>query len=202
LYYSYGFVLANKDLKPEKSFGFDFGFIVNMNGFFLECVTFMNYYLDLIKYILSYGYVYRPINFSSAISYGLETSFIFNPINFFKLEIAYTLNFLNDIYMLTISKFYQLPGQPLHSASFILEFLIKFFTIGFKVRIEDRININDTATKYIDPKTIIDIYLKFDFEKRLTLFVFFNNITNIYREDFRNYPLEGFNFKMGVNIEI
>lgn len=200
LYYSYGFTQGNKDLKPEKSFGFDTGFIIDTKGFFLELIGFFTSYIDLIKYILSYGYIYRPINFSYVISYGFESSFIFNPVKIFKLEINYTLNFLNDIDMLKLGLFYQLPGQPLHSASFILEFLIDFFTLGFKVKIEDKIYINNI--KYIEPKTIIDIYLKFNFLQKIGIFLFLNNITNIYREDIRNYPLEGFNFKMGVNIEI
>ncbi len=202
LYYSYGFTQGNKDLKPEKNFGFDAGFIIDINGFFLEINGFFTTYVDLIKYVLSYGYVYRPINFSSALSYGFESSFIFNPVKFLNLKINYTLNFLNDFYMLHLNKFYQLPGQPIHSASFILEFIITFFTLGFNVKIEDKINLTNIETKYIAPKTIIDIYLKFIFLNKFGIFVFFNNITNIYREDLRNYPLEGFNLKMGVNIEI
>ena len=51
----------------------------------------------MISYILSSGFVYRPINVGQVLSFGLECNLNVHIIQYFTLECSYTLNFVNNI---------------------------------------------------------------------------------------------------------
>ncbi len=204
LYYTYGFIEGNPDLSPEHCYGGDVGFFYNTHGLFIEGVIFVNYFANLIQYILSHGFVYKSINIGNTLSFGAELRLKFQPVSFFKLELNYTLNYLIDIQPDSLNYFIQLPFQPLHTFNFTLEFQPKYFTIGFHAHIESRKHITQTGTKYIPPHGIFDIYLNLHLWSEKTyyssdFFIEFNNITNTFTYDHRNLPLEGFNIKSGCS---
>jgi vitamin B12 transporter len=206
MYYTYGQYVGNPDLKPETSYGGDIGFHLDIENFFLESVLFCTYYENLIQYLLSYGFVYKPMNIDTALSYGGEFRFQMTIIKALSLQVSYTLNLLNTIDDLENGIIRQLPGHPIHSLFGKVEYNKDFMTLGSQAKFEDTSGITYNSLKFIPPKVLIDIYLKMNFEIKKynikpSFFVNTNNILNVYTTDVRNYPLEGFHIDIGCSFE-
>lgn len=213
MYYSYGQYVGNPDLKPEISYGGDAGLHYEHKLFFLEFVLFCTYYKDLIMYLLSYGFVYKPMNIGNSLSFGGECRLHLHIIKNLNVQFSYTINYLNDLDVLKKGILRQLPGQPFQTLVSNIEINLPFKNlinnISAQFKFEDSILITNSASKFIPPKLNIDAAWKFTIKdikilnfKSLAYSFFFNanNILNIHTTDIRNYPLEGFSLEIGSSI--
>jgi vitamin B12 transporter len=204
-FFTYGLYSGNPDLRPEQVYGGDLGFTWKHEKIRVETALFFNYYLDLIRYIVSFGYIFKPVNIDSAYSFGGELMIDYRPFDFFSLQAQYTLNYLLDAGDLSQNRVIQLPGQPLHKVTFTMEFIISSVTLGFQSVIEDRTIITRNGTKYLPSRQVFNCYLTLDFTGDNeaysgTIFINANNLLNVQLEDYRGYPLEGFMVDAGVSI--
>ena len=229
LYYSYGTVVGNENLKTEYAFGGDVGVLYNTKEFLLEATIFIEFFHNLIVYTISRGFIFKPQNLDNNLSIGFEGRMRFNPLSFLHFELNYTFNYIFNINEDSIYYLLQKISEPLHKFSFLLEFPFKYITFGSKVYIESWMNIvaggekpnyysmkkiGSTniidgyllGTKIIPAKNIIDCFIKLHIFSeghrfRTDIYINFNNILNNYNYDYRNYPLEGFNIETGFTIK-
>ncbi|MBR3732025.1 MAG: TonB-dependent receptor [Spirochaetales bacterium] len=197
-YYTQGLYIGNPDLKPEISYGGDVGVSYNHRYADVEAVGFCSYYTDLISYILSHGFVYRPINVDQVLSFGCEFKCSIHFIKYFSVEFDYSLNFVNEINDLTQGIFRQQVGYPLNTFFTKLSIDIMEYHFGVQLKFEDDIAITSSG-KTIPCKGLLDAFLRIDmpikiFGLNCSICVNANNLLNIYTFDERNYPLEGRNF--------
>ncbi|MCG8570983.1 MAG: TonB-dependent receptor [Spirochaetes bacterium] len=214
MYYSYGQYVGNPDLNPEISYGGDAGIHYKHKYFFVESAFFCTYYQNLIMYLLSYGFVYKPKNVGNVISFGGEFRFHFHMIKFFNIQLSYTLNYVNDWEDLKNGILKQLPAHPLQTlvSSIKLNFPTKIFqyNLGTQFKFEDSILITYNGSKFIPPKIMIDFFWRVTAQDikileqniiNFTIFMNINNLLNIYTTDVRNYPLEGFSVEIGSSFQ-
>ncbi|MBP5450031.1 MAG: TonB-dependent receptor, partial [Spirochaetales bacterium] len=140
-YYTQGLYTGNPDLKPEISYGGDVGISYNHRYADVEAVGFCSYYTDLISYILSHGFVYRPINVDQVLSFGCELKCDIHFIKYFSIEMNYSLNFVNDINDLKHGIFRQQVGYPLNTFFTKLSINIFEYHFGVQLKFEDEIAI-------------------------------------------------------------
>jgi outer membrane receptor for ferrienterochelin and colicin len=139
LLHTYGQYEGNPDLKPETSYGGDVGFRIEFEYFFLESVFFCTSYASLIRYLLSYGFVYKPMNVDNALSCGGEFRCLLPLCESVNLYLSYTLDYLNNIEDLANEILLQLPGHPFQSFYAKLEYTDKHVNVGTRAEFEDKI---------------------------------------------------------------
>ncbi len=229
LYFSYGTVVGNEDLKTEYAFGGDVGVLYNTQDFLLEATVFVEFFHNLIAYTISRGFIFKPQNLDDNLSLGFEGRMRFRPLSFLHFELNYTFNYVFDVNEDSIYYLEQKISQPLHKFSFLLEFPFKYINFGTKAYIESWMNIGGggdkpnyysmikvgsnniidgylLGTKIIPAKVMIDCFIKLYLFSPITrfkaeIYINFNNILNRYSYDYRNYPLEGFNIETGFTIK-
>ena len=204
MYYTYGQYVGNSQLIPETSFGGDIGANYIGEYFFVETVLFCSYYKNLITYLLSYGFVYKPINIDEAISFGVETKININ-YKFVFFELGYTLNYVCSIEKLNRGELNQLPGYPLQTIVGKIEFNLLSYNFGVLFKYEDIILITTNGSKSVPHKFVMDTFFRIDFDIKKhnikpSIFFNANNLLNLFTYDIRNYPLEGFNMNIGFSV--
>ncbi len=112
-----GFVIGNPELKPEKSWMADTGFIFRDEQIKIELDYFLGESCDLIEYILGTGFRYRPLNIGNASISGVEASFAWDIGDAWRFE-------TNASYTRALDKTepggtaygMQIPGRPRYDA--------------------------------------------------------------------------------------
>lgn len=206
LYYNFGQYRGNDKLKAETSYGGDFGIHYMHKYFFIESIFFCNYYMDLIEYILSYGFVYTPINIGEVLSFGAEFRADIKFVDFFKINLSYNFNYVLDVDDLQNEILAQLPNHPFQTFISEINFNFDYYHFGVLFKFEDKILIVRNGSKLIPEKFILDAYLRMELDIGLIdiktiFFVNGYNLLNFYTRDIRNYPLEGIRFDVGIIIE-
>ncbi|THB62642.1 MAG: TonB-dependent receptor [Spirochaetaceae bacterium] len=206
LHYTYGQYVGNPNLLPEISWGGDAGLQLDLNFLFIEAVGFLTYYENLIQYLLSYGFIYKPMNIDEVISYGAELRAELAPWESLKLQGGYTYNAVGRLADYQLGTPRQLPGHPLNAAYASVGWTVGPFELGGILTFQDYILITSNGLKFIPPAAIVDIFLRAKISnqaqsKTLSLFIEAANVGNVMTYDIRNYPLEGFKLTLGAEFD-
>jgi vitamin B12 transporter len=113
LYFNEGLVIGNPDLKPETARHLDAGLQLDFPPWvFFEGAYFQTRTRDLIEYVLTNGFRYKPFNIGRARLEGMELSLRATPVAWLTASGAYTLTYAIDETDDAIRRGRQIPGRP------------------------------------------------------------------------------------------
>lgn len=181
------FIGGNPNLKPEKSFDFDFGLVFSHPRFGFEIDYFRNKIDDLILFVFVSANRIEPRNVGNVTQQGIETSLILRPFNFLEFSGVYT--FLDGKLEDTGA---QLPGRPRNKLD--LRGVLKYhlFTLFWETHFVDKIPLSpfpDSATT--DARTTHDAGIKAEWKKVFATFEIKNLFNNLDVRDALDFPLPG-----------
>ena len=181
------FIGGNPNLKPEKSFDFDFGLVFSHPRIGFEIDYFRNRIDDLILFVFVSANRIEPRNVGNVTQQGIETSLILRPFNFIELSGVYT--FLDGKLEDTGA---QLPGRPRNKLDLRGVLKYRLFTLFWETHFVDKIPLSpfpDSATT--DARTTHDAGIKVEWKKVFATFEVKNLLNNLNVRDALDFPLPG-----------
>jgi vitamin B12 transporter len=133
LFYLFDPMFGNRDLKPEKSTGYDFGF----EQFFMggNFSVGANYFSLKLKNMFGFDANFRTVNIAEASSKGLEFFFSIKNAEGLNITSSYTYNKSKDEYSLSSDFNQQLLRRPKHQFSISANYIFdENFTAGTEFR--------------------------------------------------------------------
>ncbi len=203
LFYLYDPLYGNENLKPEKSFGFDFGFEQYLFNY--KAVVGVTYFYNNFKDMFGFDYVtFKTLNINKAVSKGVETYFQAKPYENLDVKVNYTYTDARD--MSTDSPDYnkRLLRRPENKAGLYISssHLEKTNVNAEFIWVGKREDINFSTFERTDLKS----YLLINFAAHYDIFEFLRlnfraeNLLNTEYEEVFGYGTVGISFYGGIRL--
>ncbi len=191
--------IGNKDLKPEKSKGWDFGVEQNLlkNKVILGATYFRNDFKDLIQFDMGQGY----INIAKAKTEGIELFASAKPIDDLTLQINYTYTDTEDK---TTGE--TLIRRPKNKIGFDLNYhFINKGNVNLGVIYVEKRDDFDFSTSpprrvKLDQYTLVNLAASYDITKNFQLFGRVENLLDKEYEEVKGYGIPGLSFFGGIKL--
>jgi iron complex outermembrane receptor protein len=192
LYFNQGVVIGNPDLKPEQSLHYDAGLQAAwLPWFFFEGAYFHNDVQDLIEYMLTGGFRYKPFNVGKAVLEGMELSLRAQWPPWLSASGGYTLTYALDETHAPNQFDMQIPGRPRHVAFGRVEGhfgpatpFVEFNYIGGNF-------VTEANTVLLPERKLWNMGVVFDPGGGARLGWEMKNVANEHAVDVRGFPLPG-----------
>jgi len=191
--------IGNKDLKPEKSKGWDFGVEQNLlkNRVILGATYFRNGFKDLIQYEMGQGY----INIAKAKMEGVELFASAKPIDDLTLKINYTYTDTED--KTTGETLIRRPKNKIGfdlNYHFINKGNVNLGVIFVGKRDDKDFSISPPRRVKLDPYTLVNLAASYDISKNFQLFGRVENLLDKEYEEVKGYGTPGLSFFGGMKL--
>lgn len=204
----YFFNYGNINLLPEKSISSEISFDYDYKPFNLQICGFISNIEDKIVSVPKSTLVWTAQNYAKVLNYGSEISAFINLFNNY-LSIRYYYLIQTSFDNNSNSKYYKslIPYVPNEKITLITN--LKFNKLNFKI------DIQRSSFRYFLPENIYQNYLpsyfivnssiKYELSiyKSTNLIISFdiNNLTNLYYEVIKNYPMPGRSFYLTIGVK-
>lgn len=195
---------GNPDLKPEKSFSYEYGMDQYLYGdkVIVGVTYFYTLYRDLIDslYNTNTWVSESYINIGKAQVHGIETSVKVKPVESLTVNVGYTYQKTKDF-----QTDQELPRRP--GNKFFVEC---FWQATKKLSFESRVTYTGPAsdnksnpdwslnTYKVKEHTVVDMVANYDITKNFSVYCKINNLFNKYYEEVRGYTMAPFSAYGGV----
>jgi len=191
--------IGNKDLKPEKSKGWDFGVEQNFlkNRVILGATYFRNDFKDLIQYEMGQGY----INIAKAKTEGIELFSSVKPIDDLTLRINYTYTDTED--KTTGETLIRRPKNKIGfdlNYHFINKGNVNLGVIYVGKRDDKDFSISPPRRVILDQYTLVNLAASYDISKNFQLFGRVENLLDKDYEEVKGYGTPGLSIFGGMKL--
>ncbi|MDR0539669.1 MAG: TonB-dependent receptor, partial [Spirochaetaceae bacterium] len=215
LYYGEsGSYAGNPDLKPEDGWGADAGAAWRVKSLSLEASAFWQWTADSIHWSAGADSIWRPYNVGEAAFAGADARISFDlphPRFLTGLRPAFSYQFMRSwllSYGYSWKSDKRIPYQAEHTAGASLEARWRGGRTGLSAgsllasaHFESR-RFADTANlSKLPAYLLVNITLNQHISKNMAVFAAVRNITNTHYQSFKDYPMPGFNFTLGLRVK-
>ncbi|MBN1698194.1 MAG: TonB-dependent receptor [Spirochaetales bacterium] len=197
------FAEGNPDLAPEQGYEGDLGICGSAENIAYTCFFFFRYIDEVILWLPGPDTIWRPTNHGKGIYPGFETSWKIGLPDSFEVALDYTFIYsfalTGDI---DISDDKRVPLVPLHNLAAQLTYHEKRLMYSISARYEGKRFLSVATSSTLDPYLILDLHLKLFLSKSATLSFSVDNLFDESRESIGNYPLPGFTFRTGFELNV
>jgi vitamin B12 transporter len=196
---------GNPDLKPEDGWGFDLGVSYGYKELLtLESVFFLQWAKDSIHWS-SGADGWKPVNIGEAMFFGLDNKVQLHiPVHFGyvqRISPGVSYQFMKSYllsYGYTLKSEKRIPYMPEHTLGLSLDISWGSGSVLVSAQYETlRYDDPDNLSK-LDPYFLLTLNVNQNIGKNFSVFAVFRNMTNTSYESFKDYPMPGFNFTLGV----
>ncbi|MDR0524974.1 MAG: TonB-dependent receptor [Spirochaetaceae bacterium] len=196
---------GNPNLKPEDGWGGDVGFSYRFKELLtLESTFFIQWTVDSIHWS-SGADGWKPVNVGEATFFGIDSKARFTipvklgPIE--KISPGVSYQYMRS-YLLSYGYTWQsekrIPYMPEHTAGLSLDVSWGTGSVLLSGHYET-LRYGDTSnTAKLDPHFLLTLAVNQEIGQNFNVFATFRNMTNTSYESFKDYPMPGFNFTLGV----
>lgn len=191
--------IGNKNLRPEKNFGWDIGFEHDLGHDLSFSLTyFENRYRNLIQFYFGSGYE----NLGRALTRGLEASLSFRPFQALSAEGGWTW-----LRALDLDHDEQLVRRPAHSGFLNFAWVEKKFRLGLEINyVGARIDLNYSTYPVARVKLpacfLTSIDLRYDLNRKFEVLFVINNLFNVRYELVYGYGQPGTTISTGFRLKL
>lgn len=206
LFYLFDPMFGNRDLKPEKSSGYDFGFEqFLMSGKFSLGI---NYFSLKLKNMFGFDENYKTVNIAEASSNGLEFFLSLKNAQGLNITSSYTYNKTKDEYTLSSDFNQRLLRRPEHHFSISANYIFnEDFTAGTEFRIVGQRDDKDfsafpAARITLPSYSILDLSARYKVFNNISLNARIENLLNKEYEEVLFYGTLKRSFYAGVSYSL